>query len=234
LCEERPGGFGEVLDATDEDGHPASPAEKSRQQQEWAIFADQAIRSAKMCGLEPANLARPLEENRESKQDWRAILRDFVAATTPSDYRWTPPNRRYISRGLYLPSVERSGLGRIVVAVDTSGSIGTHELEQFAGEISAIADEVKPESIHVVYCDAAVQATEEFLPSDPIQLTPQGGGGTDFRPVFDWVAENQVDPVCLIYLTDLCCYSYPVDPEFPVLWVTNSRTTAPFGETVRI
>jgi predicted metal-dependent peptidase len=234
LCEERPGGFGEVLDATDEDGHPASPAEKSRQQQEWAIFADQAIRSAKMCGLEPANLARPLEENRESKQDWRAILRDFVAATMPSDYRWTPPNRRYISRGLYLPSVERSGLGRIVVAVDTSGSIGTHELEQFAGEISAIADEVKPESIHVVYCDAAVQATEEFLPSDPIQLTPQGGGGTDFVPVFHWVAENGVDPVCLIYLTDLCCFSYPDEPEYRVLWVTSSRRTAPFGETVRI
>jgi predicted metal-dependent peptidase len=86
----------------------------------------------------------------------------------------------------------------------------------------------------VVYCDAAVQATEEFLPSDPIQLTPQGGGGTDFVPVFHWVAENGIDPVCLIYLTDLCCFSYPDKPEYPVLWVTSSRRTAPFGETVRI
>jgi hypothetical protein len=31
-----------------------------------------------------------LSESRQSKQDWRAILRNFVAATTPADYRWTP------------------------------------------------------------------------------------------------------------------------------------------------
>jgi hypothetical protein len=44
MCEDRPGGFGEVLDATDEDGNPASPAEKSRQEHEWAIAAYQALR----------------------------------------------------------------------------------------------------------------------------------------------------------------------------------------------
>jgi predicted metal-dependent peptidase len=234
LGEDHPGGFGEVLDATDEDGNPASPAEKSRQEHEWAIAADQALRSAKMCGREPGNVARPLQESRQSRQDWRSILRDFVAATMPSDYRWTPPNRRHISRGLYLPSVDRSGLGRIAVAVDTSGSIGVRELEQFAGEISAIADEAKPEAIHVVYCDAAVQSSQEFGPGEPLELEPKGGGGTDFRPVFDWVAQNAINPVCLIYLTDLCCYSYPAPPEYPVLWVTNSRRTAPLGETVRI
>ncbi len=229
-----PGGFGEVWDATNEDGSPASQAENSRQQHEWTIAADQAIRSSKSCGHEPACLDRPLSESREPKQDWRSILRDFVAATRPSDYRWTPPNRRYIASGLYLPSVERSGVGTIVIGVDTSGSIGENELEQFAGEISAIADETQPEAIHVVYCDAAVQASQEFGPSEPIHLEPKGGGGTDFRPVFDWVEANHIAPVCLIYLTDLCCHAYPPIPEYPVLWVTDSRRTAPFGETMRI
>ena len=228
------GGFGEVWDATDEQGHPASPAEKRRQEHEWSIAAEQALRSAKACGHEPAGVERPLTESRQSHQDWRAILRDFVAATTPSDYRWTPPNRRYIASGLYLPSVERRGLGEIVIAVDTSGSIGKLELEQFAGEISAISEEAKPEAIHVVYCDAAVQSTQQFGPSEPVRLEPKGGGGTDFRPAFEWVAENNIAPVCFIYLTDLCCDSYPEAPEYPVLWVTDSRRTAPFGETLRI
>jgi predicted metal-dependent peptidase len=230
----RPGGFGEVLDATEEDGKPASEAEKSRQQHEWNIAADQAIRSAKACGHEPANLDRPLSECRETKQDWRTILRDFIAARTPSDYRWNPPNRRYVASGLYLPSVEKVGLGAIVIGVDTSGSIGEHELEQFAGEISAISDQAQPEAIHIVYCDAAVQSSQQFGPSEPIDLEPKGGGGTDFRPVFKWVEENGIAPVCLIYLTDLCCHSYPPVPEYPVLWVTDSRRSAPFGETVRI
>jgi len=228
------GGFGEVVDATDEQGQTASPAEKRRQEHEWGIAAEQALRSAKACGHDPAGIERPLTETRQSQQDSRAILRDFVAATTPSDYRWTPPNRRYIASGLYLPSVERRGLGEIVVAVDTSGSIGKRELEQFAGEISAISEETQPEAIHVVYCDAAVQSTQEFRASEPVRLEPKGGGGTDFRPAFEWVDENDVAPVCLIYLTDLCCDSFPETPEYPVLWVTDSRRTAPFGETVRI
>ncbi len=122
----------------------------------------------KTCGHKPAGVERPLSESLRSQQDWRAILRDFVAATTPSDYRWMPPNRRYIASGLYLPSVERRGLGEIVIAVDTSGSIGRLELEQFAAEISAISEETKPETIHVVYCDAAVQCAQQYGPSaDP-------------------------------------------------------------------
>ena len=157
-----------------------------------------------------------------------------VRTPTPADYLWTPPNRRYIASGLYLPSVERLGVGEIVIAVDTSGSIGRLELEQFAAEISAISEEAKPEAIHVVYCHAAVQCTQEFRPSEPVQLEPKGGGGTDFCPAFEWVAKHNIAPVCLIYLTDLCCDSYPEAPEYLVLWVTDSRRTARFVETVRI
>ena len=142
-----PGAFGEVWDATDEGGNPASPAEMRRQEREWAIAAEQALRAAKACGIEPGGVERPLSESRQSQQDWRAILRDFIAATTPADYRWTPPNRRYIASGLYLPSVECQGVGEIVIAVDTSGSIGRLELAQFAGEISAISEETRPEAI---------------------------------------------------------------------------------------
>jgi predicted metal-dependent peptidase len=229
-----PGGFGEVWDATDDEGMLASPAETCRQKQEWTIAAEQALRTAKACGSEPAGVERPLDENRQPQQDWRAILRDFVAASAPSDYRWTPPNRRHLASGLYLPSVERRGVGEVVIAVDTSGSIGKVELEQFAGEISAIVEEVQPEAIHVVYCDAAVLSVQSFGPSDTVRLEPKGGGGTDFRPPFEWVRENGTTPACFIYLTDLRSSSYPETPEYPVLWVTDSRRTAPFGETIRI
>lgn len=231
----RRGGFGEVLDAIDEQGKPASEAEKSRQAHEWGIAAEQAMRTAKACGNEPANIERPLREARESRKDWRAILRDFIRASVPSDYRWFPPNRRYIASGLYLPSMHREGIGPIVIGVDTSGSIGDEELKQFAGEISAIADQAQPELICVVYCDEEVSSIQEFGPSEPITLEPIGGGGTNFRPVFEWVEQHNILPACLIYLTDLECHRYPDSPPgYPVLWVTGSRRTAPFGETVRM
>jgi len=230
----QPGGFGEVLDAGSAEGSPAPEAEKIRQAQEWNIAAEQAMRSSSGQGRHPAGLERLLSESRKPKRDWRALLRDFIAARTPSDYRWSPPNRRYIAAGLYLPSVERKGLGTVVVAVDTSGSIGRTELEQFAGELSAISEEAQPETIHVVYCDCAVQSVQQFAAGETMELQPKGGGGTDFRPVFGWVEEHRIEPACLIYLTDLCCSKYPEVPEYPVLWVTASRRTARFGETVRI
>jgi predicted metal-dependent peptidase len=233
-AESCPCGIGEVMDAVDEDGNPASPAERSRQQHEWSIAAEQAIGMANACGNAPVDLDRPLTDSRESKQDWRAILRAFVAATTISDYRWSPPNRRHVGAGLYLPSVDRSGVGEIVIGVDTSGSIGDEELQQFAGEITAIADEAQPQAIYVVYCDAAVQFVQQFEPSETITLEPKGGGGTDFRPVFEWVEEKGLRPACLIYLTDLCCSDYPeVIPDYPVLWGTDSRRTAPSGKPFR-
>ena len=82
-------------------------------------------------------------------------------------------------------------MGDIVIVVDTSGSIGTEELEQFAGEINGITNDVQPELIRVVYCDAAVQAVEEFGPSEPVKLSPRGGGGTDFVPPFRWVGRER-------------------------------------------
>lgn len=231
----REGGFGEVLDATDDEGNLAGEGESSRQASEWAIAAQQALQSAKGQGRGTTDVERPLRESRESTQDWRAILRAFVAATVLSDYRWSPPNRRFVSVGLYLPSLHREGTGPIVIGVDTSGSISARELDQFAGEITAISDQAQPERIHVVYCDEAVTGNQEFGPFEPIALEPRGGEGTDFRPVFEWAEEHNIFPACLIYLTDLDCADYPSPPPpYPVLWATNSRRTAPFGETVRI
>lgn len=230
----RPGGFGEVTDACDEQGQAASQAERERQAREWSIAADQALHSAEACGHEPSQVRRPIQESRESKQDWRAILREFISGTAPADYCWTPPNRRFVASGIYLPAVKRDGVGVIVIAVDTSGSIGDEELRQFAGEIESISAGAQPEAIHVVYCDAAVQGCQEFRAGEVIHLEPMGGGGTNFRPVFQWVRERELVPACLLYLTDLCCHSYPEIPEYPVLWVTHSRRTAPWGETVRM
>jgi len=230
----REGGFGEVLDAVGEDDKAASQAESSRQTREWAIAAEQAMRSAKACGREPAGMERKLQAARESRLDWRAILREFIAACNPSDYRWSPPNRRFVSSGLYLPSVEPRGVGEIAIVVDTSGSIGEQELEQFAGEINAIASDAEPSAMYVIYCDAEVQIVQKFCPKEPITLSLRGGGGTDFVPPFRWLEENGIEPKCLIYLTDLCCDSFPETPEYPVLWVTDSRKSAPFGETLHV
>jgi predicted metal-dependent peptidase len=141
-------------------------------------------------------------------------------------------DRRHIARGLYLPSLRSETLGPVVVAVDTSGSIDDATLAAFSAEVTAIMDEVAPEAIHVVYCDEAVAGTETYHAGDVIALTPRGGGGTAFRPVFDWIARSDIQPVCAIYLTDLDGDDFGPAPDYPVLWVSTGKTGAPFGEVI--
>lgn len=123
----------------------------------------------------------------------------------------------------------------VVVVVDTSGSITPAALDAFAAEITSVTEDCEPERVHVVYCDDDVRGAEVFEPSDSIELHPAGHGGTDFRPPFAWVAEQEIEPACLIYLTDLCGPFPSEEPEgYPVLWIATTDDTAPFGETVRI
>ncbi|MGD0109761.1 MAG: VWA-like domain-containing protein [Rhodopila sp.] len=137
-----------------------------------------------------------------------------------------------MARGLYLPSLRSETIGPVVVAVDTSGSIDDATLAAFAAEITAILDEAAPAAIHVVYCDHAIAGTETYEPGDVIDLTPHGGGGTAFRPVFEWIARSGIQPVSAVYLTDLCGWDFGPEPDYPVLWVSTDLTNAPFGEVI--
>jgi predicted metal-dependent peptidase len=183
-------------------------------------------------GIGAGDAARAIREQVAPRLDWRDVLRRYLSAAAKSDYVWTPPNRRHITRGLYLPSLRSETLGPVVVAVDTSGSIDDVTLAAFAAEITAILDEAAPAAIHVVYCDDAIAGTETYAPGDIINLSPHGGGGTAFRPVFDWIARSDIQPVCAIYLTDLEGRDFGPEPDYPVLWVSTGSTTAPFGEVI--
>ena len=230
-----PGGCGGVRDAPGEDGAKASPAELSRAAQEWEIAALQAAQTAKAAGKLPAPMARMIEGLRKPAVDWREVLRRFVQTTARNDYRWFPPNRRYVAMGLYLPSLRSEQLGPVVIAVDTSGSISEDIVAAFSAEISAILEDCRPEAVHVLYCDTQIAGTVALFPDDlPLDLKPAGGGGTDFRPPFAWVEERDLTPACLVYLTDLVSRHFPAPPAYPVLWASTTDRTAPFGETVRV
>jgi predicted metal-dependent peptidase len=108
-------------------------------------------------------------------------------------------------------------------------------LGQFFGEIQSIVGEVKPEKLHVVYCDDQIQGHNEFDPGEDVTMNPKGFGGTDFRPVFDYLEKEGITPACLIYLTDMLGTFPAHAPDYPVLWGdTEGLVEAPFGETVRI
>jgi predicted metal-dependent peptidase len=226
-----PGGCGAVADAAD-----ASPADAKVLVNQWQAAVAQAHTAARSRGELPAGLARAADAAVHPPADWRALLREFVASHARNDYAWHRPNRRYLAQGLYLPGLHSDELGDVVIAVDTSGSVGERELGLFAAEASALLDAYACTAT-VLYHDARVQGVSTWTPADgPLVLTPVGGGGTSHRCVFDWLARSALDPACVVCLTDLETDFPVVLPGVPVLWavVGDCAVTPPFGRVVRL
>jgi predicted metal-dependent peptidase len=217
-------------------GNP-TPAHRKLEEQQWKIAVFQANQLAKALGRSHGpGFERAVKDKLLPCVDWRVVLRDFVDTAARSDYSWIHPNPRYITQGVFLPSLSTKNPGTIVVAIDTSGSVSDTQLTGFASEVSAIL-ETHDTCLEVIYADRKVQGRESFTRADlPLTLSPKGGGGTDFRPVFDLVEKQGMSPCCLVYLTDLCCDRFSDRlPAYPVLWVNTERfrwKDPPFGRVI--
>jgi predicted metal-dependent peptidase len=213
-----------------------SQAEARQSEAEWQVAVAQARQVAKLRGELPGGLARLVEEVLQSRVDWRDVLREFVSSHARNDYCWSPPNRRFVHQGLYLPGLRSEELGEVVLAVDTSGSIGEKELARFAAEAQGILEAFDC-SLTILYHDTAVQAVRHWRSGEgPLTLEPAGGGGTSHVCVFDWVSARAEQPACVVCLTDLHTELPQVAPPAPVLWAVVGRNTndPPFGLRVAV
>ena len=223
------GGIGQDLEPTG-----GTPAEQAAEVAEWRINVAQAAQAARMMGKLSAGMQRLVDGILAPKVDWRRVLQDFVEKSRTDTRTFARPNRRFLSQGLYLPTITGETLGELVFAVDCSGSIGQEEINQYAAEIAKVHEDGKPTKLHVVYFDSKVSHYDVFEQEDDVTVSPHGGGGTAFSPVFRYIDEQQVEPAACVFLTDLCCSDFGPEPEYPVLWVSTYSDQAPFGQVVKM
>lgn len=201
---------------------------------------EKAMSISRMAGEMPGDLERELKENAKPRFDWREILHRFFQDVCARDYSFQQPNKRFAHLGVILPTLRSRSIGKVLLAVDTSGSISTEEVSAMVAEMQeclvTYTEEGLSAELTVIYCDAAVQRVETL--SDGDTPKPMGGGGTDYKPVFSYVGNDIGEAACLVYLTDGDCASFPeVSPSFPVLWGLirdNPGFAPPFGETVKV
>ncbi len=213
-----------------------SQADAKESEAGWEVAVIQAKQASKRRGSLRGGLERIVEEIQQPKVDWREVLRQFINQLARNDYAWFPCNRRFIHQGLYLPGLRSEELGEVVLAVDTSGSIGPEELNRFASEAQGIL-EAYDCTLTIIYADAKVHRVDTWKSSDgPLQLKPRGGGGTSHVPVFDHIEREGWAPTCVVCLTDLYTVFPAQPPNYPVLWavVHNEQPHAPFGTVVQV
>ena len=215
----------------------------TEEQRELARDIDEAIRQGALAAGKMGGTGnRDLDALLQPQVDWREVLREFVQTTCAgSDYStYARPNRRLMSQGIVMPSGISEQVGELVIAIDTSGSIGQLELTAFLSEVKGVCDTVKPDKVRLLYWGCSVVGDESYDMHELEQLTtstkPKDGGGTDVRCVTQYMAKKSIKPQAAIVLTDGYLFGGWGEWTCPVLWtiLDNEHALADVGKTVHI
>ena len=200
---------GKTYDISQSDDHDFVGRELSPEEaKEIMGDIDKALREGGMlAGRMGAKIPRVISDLLEPKIDWREALREFVSASTKGndEFTWRRMNKRQMANDIYLPSVINESIGEIIVAIDTSGSIGGAEITEFATELVSICEVCQPETVRVLWWDTQVHGEQVFKDnySDIAKLLkPMGGGGTHVSCVSDYVVKNKLKAECVLVFTD--------------------------------
>jgi predicted metal-dependent peptidase len=191
-----------------------------------------------LAGKFGVKVPRVIQDLMEPKLSWRDVLRDFVSSACrgAEDYTWRKLNRRRLADDIYLPSTISERVGELIIAIDTSGSIGSQELTEFATEIVSICDTVSPEKVRVLWWDTQVhgeQVFEDNYDGIAYMLKPQGGGGTIASCVSEFLTKKSMSADCLVMFTDgYIEENVKWTTTIPTLWVvTRKRDFKPVSGT---
>jgi len=202
---------------------------------QWRHRLASAAQQAQQAGKLSAELARLVDFFLQPKLPWRSLLAQHLSPTARNDYSYTRPSIRRgdpaVFPGLHSEEID------LVVAVDTSGSIRESEIGQFFSEINAIKGQVRAR-IALLCCDADIdeespvffEAWDEFK----FEGRVKGGGGTDFRPVFRWIDQQDMKPDTLVYFTDACGEFPEREPPYPTVWLVKGKEKVPFGVRIQL
>jgi len=218
------------------DEHIKVDKEKHQQlDEDWSVEIANAATVARMRGTLPSSVEDIVNKLFKPQLNWVDYLKKFIISSLSNDYRWTPPNKKFLDSGFIFPSLQSDSLGDIVCGVDTSGSVDMERsAPQFFAEMQSILD-LFDVQLHMIECDAGIQFHKIYGKGDRLDNVEfKGRGGTRFEPVFEYVEKNDIRPQCLIYFTDMYGSFPEITPNYPTLWVATTDDIAPFGETIKI
>jgi predicted metal-dependent peptidase len=147
--------------------------------------------------------------------DWRRFLRIFASSSMRTYIKNTirRPSKRYGT----TPGIKIKNRQKILVAIDTSGSINNQDLKEFFGELYHIWRQ-KAE-IFVVECDTEIHKTYFYKGIAPEEI--HGRGGTDFNAPIRY-ANEKYHADAIIYFTDGYAPVPSTPSRKPILWLIST------------
>lgn len=230
-----------TLDEHDTSGD-ADEAKQAEADKKLGKKIEEALRQgALLAGRFGVKVPRAVSDVLEPVTDWRHELRDFITSSIKGndEFTWRKFNRRRLADDMYMPSMENETLTEVIVGVDTSGSIGAPQLNEFAAELASICEVCQPDRVRVLWWDTAVHSEQVFTDKDygalRKLLKPQGGGGTRASCVSAYLKNKALKADCVVMFTD----GYTEERiqweiSTPTLWlVTHNKNLKVPGRVVK-
>lgn len=202
--------------------------------QEERLFEEEAkaiIDSEIKSGEIPDSIERFFDIGGHGKIDWRNELRYAIERFYKDDYVLMPPSKKFLHLGIYLPSCISQRF-KLVVAVDSSGSVNEELLNEFLSELDLLMNTLPNYRIDLLVCDDKIRSHKIFYNGDILEAQIRGGGATDFRPVFEFVENELEDVRQLLYFTDIEGVFPNEAPSYDVKWISPKESEVPFGEVI--
>ena len=200
---------------------------------EWDYAASVSKELALKKSVMPSGFERLAKKMKTNDVDWRFELYNAINRHMRNNYAFMPPNKKHLYRGFCLPSLTSDALS-LCVAVDTSGSINDELLGAFMEEFKNIMQSFPAVKIELIIADAKVHAHYTFQGGEKMDFALKGGGGTDYRPVFDYVEANLPMNTMLLYFTDGDGWFPKYPPSYEVIWALSRKNKVPFGRPLLI
>lgn len=237
-----PAPWGEVWDATNEDGTPLT---EEQQADALGNLAEKIIRGhthqIESGQQDSYGGNSTLERSIKTNAPWTKVIRKILTRKgkfTSSTYR--RPSRRSMTLGIPSPHRLKSGIPEAVIAVDISWSVDMVRLRAFFDHLDQLRKKIRIDKIHVLpfNYDAQADSVVVVKHGESLPREFEVGGGTRFAPVFDWQRRYAKQAKIVIVFTDLGDNDYGVKPKCPVVWASsdpiNNRNRPPFGTAVEI
>lgn len=231
---------GQMDDHSKQGGSTGESDQESKRK--WNARLQQASIQSK--GNMSAALKRLVTELCEPEVEWNDFLRDKIVGYMITNFTWSKPSKAYYSLGIYLPGYTKESF-KILVHIDTSGSIGIKDFNKFMTEIFYIYDSHQDVEVTLLIGDSKLKEVVTITTQDRERLLDgslmKGGGGTSHQFVFDWINDNNWNGDVLISFTDgysdipKCWNKY--NPSFNTVFIFNntiSKCCYDYGEVVII
>lgn len=179
-------------------------------------------------GLMPARFSTAVARaNKPPALNWKAILKKYVGTIAADKVKTRMRLNRRQPQRFDLSGTRESKTLKIVVAIDTSGSVSDKEIEQIFSEIFAIIARRSFE-LTVIECDEEIQRVYQLKSPKDLPNRVEGRGGTSFTPVIEYINKRRYfRDALLIYFTDgYGEVSIPRPLTYRNLWVVLGNTSS--------